>query len=77
MYNIIDTLVKNFDSVYVTLFEGELKKLFLKDIKEAFIKEQNSFAKKLLILFLSWESYFSSDFLNKIVDKLYKESKKH
>lgn len=72
----IDALVKDMEEVFISLFERDIKSVFLKDIKDAFLKENNKLAKDFLILFLTWEGYFSTEFQNLIVDKLYEEGNK-
>jgi hypothetical protein len=76
MYYFIDAIIKEQDSIDVALLENNLKPIFLKDIKDAFLKNNHEMAKEYLILFLTWEGYFSFDFQNMLVDSLYKESKK-
>ena len=75
MYYMIDSLIKENNSVYINLFENKIRNEFVKDFKDSILKEDNELAKKYLILFLTWDGYFSSDFQNKAVDKLYTESR--
>lgn len=74
LYYMMDALVKDRSEAFLPLFEEGILANFQKDIKEAFLKEQHQLAKKLLILFLSWEGYFDSNTLHKVIDKLYSES---
>ena len=73
MYHMIDALVKEMEEVFIPLFQRDIKSIFLKDIKDAFLKENHELSKSFLILFLTWEGYFSSEFQNQIVDKIYEE----
>lgn len=75
MYYILDSLVKNLDATFVPLLEKDVQMMFVKDFKEALFKEQAELARQLLILFLTWEEYFSAEGQNKVVEKLYKESR--
>jgi hypothetical protein len=73
MYYILDSLVKNLDPSFCQFLEKDVMMMFLKDFKEALLKENVDAAKGLLILFLTWEDYFASESLNTLVEKLYTE----